>query len=78
MSSATDVPGGRNQVVGVSAPPNNAENPCASCEDSDKRIKELEEEIRRLKVMNGRFETALRGLGYTSDSSIFIQVTRHT
>jgi hypothetical protein len=42
MSSATDVPGGRNIVVGVSCPPNNAENPCASCPDKDKRIAELE------------------------------------
>jgi hypothetical protein len=38
----------------------------------------LEEENRRLKVMNRRFEMALRGLGYTSDNSIFIQVTRLT
>lgn len=41
-------------------------------------LKILEEENRRLKVMNRRFEMALRGLGYTSDSSIFIQVTRLT
>lgn len=75
MSSATDVFGGRNVVVGVSVPPNNASNPCASCEDSDRRIKNLEEEVRRLKVMNKRFEMALRGLGYSSDSPIFIQVT---
>lgn len=38
----------------------------------------LEEENRRLKQMNKRFEMALRGLGYGSDNSIFIQVTRLT
>ena len=59
--------------------------PTAPEQDPISRISELvaqlescEREVRRLKIMNNRFEMALRGLGYTSDNSIFIQVTKIT
>jgi len=39
-----------NQIIGgrLPVPPNNAENPCASCPDKDKRIAFLEEQLRRI------------------------------